>query len=323
MKAAVIYHAGEMPQYVEQYPEPEVRERNELVISVKASAVKHLDKSRADGRHYSAADNLSEAKIPGGDGVGVLKNGIRVFAFGDSMMAEKAVVEKDRIIKLPKGIDDATAAALPNAVIGSAAALLFRARMKRGETILINGATSFTGKIAIQVAKYYGAKKIFVTGRNEETLRSLTVLGASKIISLNQSDENIAAQLKELHRHEPIDIIIDYLWGRSAEIILSSLMGNGTFTHKTRYVSIGSITGDKIALSAEVLRSVDLHISGSGLGSWTRNEIRQLLRNIVPKMLKLAAAGKLKIDIMTIYLKDIEKLWDLDTADGKRLVVLI
>lgn len=55
-------------------------------------------------------------------------------------------------------------------------------------TVPINGATGFTGKIAIQVAKYYGAKNIIVTGRNENTLQSLTSFGANKIISLNQDD---------------------------------------------------------------------------------------------------------------------------------------
>ena len=73
------------------------------------------------------------------------------------------------MVKLPNGIDDAVAAALPNAVAGSAMALRFRAAMQSGETVLINGATGFTGKIAVQIAKHYGAKKIVVTGRNEQS----------------------------------------------------------------------------------------------------------------------------------------------------------
>src|SRR5215813_638038 len=129
MKAAVIFHKGEMPQYIEHFPEPAVRHNNELLITMKAAAIKHLDRSRASGTHYSANTDLSKAQIIGGDGVGVLPNGTRVFALGDGMIAEKAIIEKDRMIKIPKYIDDATAAALPNAVAGSAMALLFRAKM--------------------------------------------------------------------------------------------------------------------------------------------------------------------------------------------------
>ena len=156
MKAAVIFQKGGMPQYTD-FPEPTVQNENELVICVKAAAIKHLDKSRASGEHYSTKHDLSQAKVIGGDGVALLEDGTRVYAIGVSgMAAEKAVIDKSRMVPLPEGIDDATAAALPNAVIGSAMGLLFKAGLKQGETVLINGATGFTGKIAVQIAKHYG-----------------------------------------------------------------------------------------------------------------------------------------------------------------------
>lgn len=275
-----------MPQYTE-IPEPVAKNGGEILISVKVAAIKHFDKARASGKHYSAVDERQNATVIGGDGVGLLADGTRVFAFGNGMIAEKAVIEKDRMIKLPEGIDDATAAALPNAVAGSALALLFRAGLKPGETVLINGATGFTGKIAVQIAKYYGANKIIVTGRNEETLKTLLTLGTDEIISLKQDDEQFIAQLKEIHTNTPIDIIIDYLWGHTAELIISSLKGKGLFTHKVRFVSIGAVAGDKIQLSAENLRSVDLQLSGSGLGSWTKDEMQEFFSGILPKMFQL------------------------------------
>lgn len=159
MKAAIIYQQAEMPQYAD-VPEPVVKNNDELLISVKAAAIKHLDKSKASGKHYSVNKDNAHATVIGGDGVGLLKDGTRVYAIGETgMAAEKAIIDKDRMVKLPKEIDNVTAAALPNAVIGSAMALRFRAKMQKGETVLINGATGFTGKMAVQLAKYYGAKK--------------------------------------------------------------------------------------------------------------------------------------------------------------------
>ena len=322
MKAAIVYERGGMPQYAD-FPEPVVQHDNELLIAVKAAAIKHVDKSRASGYHYSSADDPGHAKVIGGDGVGLLEDGTRVFAFGVSgMMAEKAIIEKNRMVKLPDGIDDITAAALPNAVAGSAMALRFRAGIKQGETVLINGATGFTGKIAVQIAKHYGAKKIIATGRNEETLKALLHSGADEIISVTQEDEQFISQLKEIHNTTPIDIIIDYLWGHTAELILASLKGKGSFTHKTRFVSVGAVTGDKIQLSAENLRSVDLQLSGSGLGSWAKDEIEKLFSEILPEMFELAADNKLKVETVSVSLKEIESLWDMEVADGKRLVVL-
>lgn len=322
MKAAVVYQKGEMPQCIE-FPEPQINNDNECLLTVKAAAIKHFDKASASGKHYSANANQQIATVIGGDGVGLLADGTRVFAFGRGMIAEKAVVEKSRMIRLPDAIDDASAAALPNAVAGSAMALRFRAAMKGGETLLINGATSFTGKIALQLAKFYGAHRIIVTGRNEQTLRSLLVLGANEIVSLNQSDEDFIAQIKKIHNDTPIDIILDYLWGRTAECILAALKGKGLYTHPTRFVSIGAVTGDIIQLSAENLRSVDLRLSGSGLGSWTKEQMQQLFSQILPQTFALAAENKLKLDTEKVKLENIEKLWGIKWSGGKRLVVTI
>ncbi|MFT3908989.1 MAG: zinc-binding alcohol dehydrogenase family protein [Ferruginibacter sp.] len=323
MKAAVVFKKGELPRYTENFPEPRVKNENELLISVKASAIKHLDRMRASGKHYSAQSAGDDPKVVGGDGVGVLPDGTRVYALGLSgMIAEKAIIDDKRMVKLPSGIDDVTAAALPNAVMGSAMALRFRTGMQGGETILINGATGVTGKVAVQIAKHYRAKKIIVTGRNEAALQSLLTLGADEIISLKQDDNTFVSQVKNIHDHTPIDIVIDYLWGNSATLILSAIKGNGNFTHKTRYVSIGAMTGDKIELSSAILRSTDIQLSGSGLGSWTKAEVQKLVAEILPEMFQLAAEKKLNIETTTIHLKDIESVWSIDDA-GKRLVVKI
>lgn len=323
MKAAVIYSNGEMPKCVE-FPEPVVVNENEILISIKAVAITNLDKGKASGKHYSSEKLLSNGLVVGSDGVGLLENGTRVYARGISgTIAEKAIVEKNRMIPLPEGISNAMAAAIPNAVAGSAMALKFRAAIVPGETILINGATGFTGQMAIQIAKYYGAKKIIVTGRNEKTLKHLLTLGANEVISLKQDDENFVAQLKAIHSETPIDIIIDYLWGHPAELILNALKGNGTFTHRVRFVSVGSIAGESALLPSGILRSTDLQLLGSGLGSWKRDEVKVLFSEILPEMFLLVAQNKLEVNIEEVNLIDIEKIWNLDIPDGKRLVVNI
>lgn len=323
MKAAVVYKKGESPKYAE-FPEPIASNENEVLITVKAVAITNLDKGIASGDHYSSEKENQNGFIIGSDGVGVLENGTRVYARGISgTIAEKALVEKNRMVALPDGIDDAKAAAMPNAVAGSAMALRFRAGIKPEETVLINGATGFTGQMAVQIAKHYGAKNIIVTGRNEKALENLLETGADQIVSLKQEEESFVSQLKEIHKNTPIDIVIDYLWGHSAELILSVLKGNGNFTHKTRYVSVGSMSGDTIRLSAQILRSVDLQLSGSGLGSWSKEEVKLLFSEILPEMFLLASKNILKVNIETVKLSDIEKMWNAEVPDGKRLVVVI
>ncbi len=323
MKAAVMYQKGELPQYVD-FPEPVPQNEDELLVTVKAVAIKHLDKSRASGKHYSSDAPKENGKVIGGDGVCLLADGTRVYGLGISgMLAEKATIHKDRIVKIPDGVDDATAAALPNAVIGAAMGFKFKADIQPGDIVLINGATGFTGRVAVQIAKHYGAKKVIVTGRNQTSLDGLLSLGADEIVSVQQDDESFKAQLTTIHSTTPIDVIIDYLWGHTAEMILACLKGNGSFTNRVRYVSIGAMTGDLIQLSAANLRSVDLRLTGSGMGAWSKPQVGQLFSQILPEMFALAAAGKLKIETITVKLENIAELWDMDVDGGKRLVVII
>ena len=62
------------------------------------------------------------------------------------------------------------------------AALVERAHLVAGETVLVNGATGTAGRLAVQLAKYLGAGKIIATGRNEEELEEVKKLGADIVI---------------------------------------------------------------------------------------------------------------------------------------------
>lgn len=323
MKAAVVYKKGESPKYVE-FAEPIPQNENQILLSVKAVAITNLDKGKASGKHYSSDNHSENGFVVSSDAVGLLENGTRVYARGiTGTMAEKTIIDKNIVVPLPKEISNSIAAAMPNAVAGSAMALKFRAGIKPGETVLINGGAGFTGQMAIQIAKHYGAKRIIVTARNEKTFQNLLDLGADEVISLKQDEETIINYLKEIHQNTPIDIVLDYLWGHTAQLILSALKGNGSFTHKTRYVNVGSIAGDSIQLSAGILRSVDLQLSGSGLGSWSKGEVKLLFSEILPEMFLLASQNKIKVNIEEVDLKDIEQMWNAEVSDGKRLVVKI
>jgi hypothetical protein len=83
------------------------------------------------------------------------------------------------------------------------------------------------------------------------------------------------------------------------------------------------VTGDLLHLSAAGLRSTDLQIMGSGLGSWSKEQVRKLFSEILPEMFQLAAEGLLVIETLEVKLKDIAELWNLDVPDGQRLVVVI
>jgi NADPH:quinone reductase-like Zn-dependent oxidoreductase len=148
-------------------------------------------------------------------------------------------------------------------------------------------------------------------------------LGVDEIMSTQQEDAVFIDALQRLHRATPINVVIDYLWGHTAEMILASLKGRGSFSARTQFVSVGAMTGDLIRLSAVNLRSVDLQLSGSGLGSWTRAQVGILFSKILPEMFQLAADGKLIVGTAGVALSEIENLWAVEVSDGKRLVVQV
>jgi NADPH:quinone reductase-like Zn-dependent oxidoreductase len=321
MKAAVLNQLGTIPVY-QDYPEPVPQNDEQIVINVKAAAIKNIDKLRTNASFYACHTNLPT--VVGIDGVGVLENGTRVYAQGiTGMIAEKALISKHRYTVLPEKLDYSTAAALPNAALGGAASLLLRGNMQKGNTVLINGATGVTGQFAIQVAKYYGAAKIIVTGRNPQLSEKLKTLGADTFISLQQDDEAIIRQLRESHAAHPVDIVIDYLWGHPIELIISAVKGGGmnTFTHKVRIVTVGDMAGSTITLPSAVLRSSAIEILGSGIGSLSQEDLKKFASGILPEIFQLAADGRLTINTKTETLENIQSAWNENGEAGERIVI--
>ncbi|MGD0136986.1 MAG: zinc-binding alcohol dehydrogenase family protein [Bryobacteraceae bacterium] len=177
MRAAVVVEAGKAPIY-DHFKEP-VPTADDVRVSVSAAALSNVVKSRASGKHYSSSENLPF--VVGIDGVGRLDDGRRVYfalpkaPFGS--MSERTVVPLSQCVVLPDALDDVTAAALANPGMSSWAALSERARLAAGETVLVNGATGTAGRLAVQIAKHMGAKKVIATGRNTQALDIGSVSG--------------------------------------------------------------------------------------------------------------------------------------------------
>jgi NADPH:quinone reductase-like Zn-dependent oxidoreductase len=227
---------------------------------------------------------------------------------------------------VPDGIDDVTAAALPNAILGAALALKYRAAMTPGKVVLVNGATGVTGKIAVQLAKYYGASRVIATGRNAASLKHLTAeLGADEALSLSQEKNDFVSALKAIHTKTPIDIVIDYIWGTSVEWILHAVKGGGLNTpyHPIRIVTVGNMSGDNMDLGSAQLRSTAIEIVGSGFGSLPPEAFAKMNTEIIPELMKLAAGGGLHVETQSVPLADVEKAWHSHVHPGARLVVTI
>ena len=320
MKAAVLRTLGKPPRF-EEFPDPKPSQ-GEVIVHVKAASLKNIDRMMASGSHYDSHRELPV--VCGTDGVGILDDGTRVFCGGSrppyGMMAERTVVSRTWCLPIPDGVDDVTAAALPNPALSSWLSLVSRAQIKRGETALILGATGVAGKLAIQIAKHLGAGRVVAAGRNEQVLRTLNDLGADATIHLDQPDKELTEAFIREAGHRPFDVIIDYLWGHPTEVLLGALTGHDLTaeSNRTRLVEVGEMAGPTIVLPAAALRSSGLELYGGGGGSIPP----KVIFDAFPQIWALAASGKLRIDIEQALLADVETLWQRQDSPGRRLVII-
>jgi NADPH:quinone reductase-like Zn-dependent oxidoreductase len=317
MKAAVVLGAGQTPVYGD-FPEP-VASPGEQRIAVTAAALSPLVRGRASGAHYSSSGQFPF--VAGVDGVGRLDDGRRVYFLAPKApygsMAEKTIAPAAHYIALPDELDDATAAAIANPGMSSWAAYKERAMLKAGETVLINGATGAAGRLAVQIARHFGAAKVIATARNRDALKSVAALGADVTIPLVEDGK----ALEEAFRQQfaaGVDVVIDYLWGASAERLLTAAAKAGRGAAPMRFVQVGSASGPDITLPSAVLRSSAIALMGSGLGSVSTER----LVASIGELLHATAPGGFAIAAKSVPLSEVEQAW-LNDDSGRRTVFTV
>jgi NADPH:quinone reductase-like Zn-dependent oxidoreductase len=321
MKAAIVTAAGKTPVYGE-FPTPTAKAGEEL-ITVRASALSHLTKSRASGAHYSS--DGAYPLIAGSDGVGVTQDGRRVyFALPESpfgALAEFCPVSSNRCVELPHSLDDITAAAIANPGMSAWPALVERAHLVPGETVLVNGATGTAGRLAVQLAKHLGAGKVIATGRNVEELEEVKKLGADVVIpftlgTLHPSGaKNYEKALRQVFA-SGIDVVIDYLWGESAKTVIVAIAKAVEDATPVRFVHVGGASREEnIELPGAALRSSAIMLMGSGLKSVPMPVLLQAISNVF----EAVQPARLKIATEVVPLSEVEEVWD--KATGKPRVV--
>ncbi len=317
MDAAVLHTLGKPPRF-EQFSEP-IANDGEAIVHVHAASLKPIDKQLASGSHYASPRQLPV--VCGSDGVGHLSDGQRVFFGGTrapyGSMAQRTVVRQAFCFPVPEGVDDETAAALPNPGVSAWLSLAYRAKLAPGENVLILGATGVTGKLAVQIAKLLGAGRVIAAGRNQQVLSTLDKLGADATIQLDAPSEDLGEAFVREAGESGFQVVIDYVWGRPAEVFLAAITRKefAAITAETRFVQVGEGAGPTISLAAAVLRSTALTILGTaGIPPL------DILVDALQKVMAHAASGELHVETERVPLADIESAWDRNQA-GRRLVI--
>jgi NADPH:quinone reductase-like Zn-dependent oxidoreductase len=317
MKAAIVRGPGQTPFYGD-FTEP-VPAAGESRIAVTAAALSHVVRSRASGAHYSASGAFPF--VVGVDGAGRLDDGRRVYFVlpqaPHGSMAERTVAPSAQVVPLPDGLDDVTAAAIANPGTSSWAAYAERAHLRPGETVLVNGATGTAGQLAVQIAKHFGAGKVIATGRNAEALAAVANLGADVTIPLVADDAALERDFMAQFA-EGVDVVIDYLWGKSAERLLIAAAKAGAGAVPIRYVEIGSVSGPEITLPSAVLRASAIELMGSGIGSISLDRMVKAAGDL----LQATVPGGFRIATHPVPLSAVETAWMVDAGSARTVFTI-
>ncbi|HUH69999.1 MAG TPA: zinc-binding alcohol dehydrogenase family protein [Mycobacterium sp.] len=302
--------AFDKPPRYENFPDPVATQRDELVVDVVAAALHPRVRSQANGSHYASTGELP--LVPGIDAVVRDTKGKLYYALLDDTalgtMAQRTIIEKDRSLALPKDADSVAVAAAINPVMSSWVALRHRIRFKRGSRVLVLGATGSAGRMAIQVAKRFGAKEVIGAGRNPQRLNELVALGADSVLTVDRLDQA-----------SHVDIVIDYVWGEPSSKGMVDLLTHRSDRGKDlTWIQIGSMAGPSAEIFSAALRSTRTQIVGSGIGSVARNDFRKEALKIA----KAVTAGDFDICTQTVPLTDVETAWTQTQDDNKRVVFL-
>ena len=182
----------------------------------------------------------------------------------------------------------------------------------KGETVLINGATGASGRLAVQIARHLGAGKVIATGRNAAALNALRSLGADVTINIEQEKDALEHAFNASFR-DGVGVVLDYLWGPSAEALLATGTRVSPKAVPIRFIQIGSVSAQSITLQSSVLRSSPIELMGSGIGSVPMPRIVDAIKNV------LDAAIPARLDIATtcVPLAQVESHWAAGDARSR------
>ncbi|KAI2617962.1 hypothetical protein GGS26DRAFT_394608 [Hypomontagnella submonticulosa] len=307
MHAAQVQSWPEGPRYttVEDPPAPS---DGQVQLRVLAAGAHQVVRSRASGAHYSARElphTVGVDCVGKDEATGKL---YYCFTLHGGTFADRLNLDKSIVYPVPGNVDAVAFAASVNPAMSSWMAITQRTtNLPKDFKVVINGATSASGRLAVHSAKALGAGKVVGIARNAAALQAIE--GLDDYIVLQDSVTET-----DFSKARDVDVILDYVYGDATVALLSSL---ARARQPVQYVEIGSLAQPTANIPSSILRSFDLTIRGAGPGSWSISSLSKELHTLVPTMAswKLAPAN-------AFPMKDIEKVWkEAPWKDGRVVFV--
>lgn len=298
MRAVVFEGAGgNEVVHVRERPDP-VPQGTEVVVAVRHAGLNPADVLQRRGRY--PAPPGSPTDVPGlevagevvvvGERVRRWRPGDRVFGIvGGGGLASRVLVDESNLAPVPDVLDDAEAAAVPEAFLTAHDALRTQAGLRPGEWVVVHGATGGVGTAALQIAAACGARAIGVS-RSAAGRDLVASLGATPV-----DDANFVEEVRETTGGGGADVVIELVGAPHFPGNLEVLATGG------RIVVVGVGSGSKVEVPLLALMGKRARLIGTVLRARPTAEKAAVVAAFERELLPHLADGALHPLVDTVY----------------------
>jgi NADPH2:quinone reductase len=302
MKAAVGTEQG---LQICDIPQPKPKP-TEVLVKVRAAGLNRADLGAARGASH-ASHGAAGSPIGlewAGDVVEVgaevkgFKPGDKVMASGTGGYAEYAVCDYGRVVPMPSGMDIVQAGTIQIALLTLHNALMTAGRLKAGESVLIQGASSGVGLMGLQIAKFKGARPVMGSATNDARRAKLREFGADLAIDTRAADW--PDQILKATDGNGVNLTVDMVSGPMVSQIMkaTALLG--------RIVNVGRLGGTKAEFDFDLHALKRIDYIGVTFRTRSIEEVRTIVNAMWADLEGAVTSGKLRLPI--------DKTFPLDEA---------
>lgn len=273
----------------------------EVLVKVKACGLNRADLGMTKGHAHGAAGGVGavlgmewagEIAELGPDATGV-RIGDRVMGSGGAAFAEYAVTDHGRLFHIPAGMSFADAAALPVALSTMHNALVTVGGLQAGQSVLIQGASSGVGLMALQIAKLKGAKPVIGSSTHAARRGRLGEFGAD--LAIDSKDDGWVDEVLRATGGDGVDLIIDQISGPLANQNLKATKVLG------RIVNVGRLGGTHADFNFDLHAARRISYIGVTFRTRSLQEIRDIFTAVRTDIWSAVETGKLRLPIDKVY----------------------
>ena len=273
----------------------------QVLVRVHACALNRADTGMRKGHAHGAAGGLGtvlgmewagEVAELGPDAKGV-KIGDRIMGSGAAAFAEYTLADHARLFRAPSNMNFEEAATLPVALATMHNAVVTVGGVQPGQSVLIQGASSGVGLMAMQIAKLKGARLVIGSSTDAHRRGRLKDYGAD--LAIDSSDPGWVDQVLKATGGDGVDLIVDQVSGKVANQNLAATRVKG------RIVNVGGLGGTHADFNFDLHAARRIDYVGVTFRTRTIEEIREIFDEVRKDIWGAVESRKLQLPIDKVF----------------------